>query len=381
MVSFNSLSEGEKFAFSRDFLVKFRVIQKLRPELTEEKDILTLVAKKFYGEDPTNLEECIKFMDEKVKIDSLSSVNLDEPIRKYEESLKKSIKERAEKLEQERKDEEEKLMEYKRETSSRNYFDKEYNGELSRQRRNKTIKNILLTALIVSAILILPAFGGLVGATNALLSFVANMSSLQVLTLGGLVYFGWKKGWTKNAKGKFDGWRKGRKDKRDKRLAGYKERQELHQKEQERVAGERAKIHTERLADMKAQEKAMHDLEAEKVHISRYERINNFDKLLKTSEVEIKDKYEKALRMYGYDDEKKNLSQWYEHYIGSLYYGAYIGALKNRADVESLIERAGAKFEQLANPLNINRNFSEDNVRAQTDSVVNKPLEEMYQLI
>ena len=381
MVRFNSLSEGEKFAFSRDFLVKFKVIKKLRPELTEEKDILTLVAKKFYDEDMTNLEECIKFMDNKVKIESLSTINLDEPVKEYESSLKKNIKERAEKLDRESRDEDEKFLEYKRETTTRNYFDREYNAEVSRQKRNKSIKNILITTLIIAALLIMPAFGGLVGTANAILAFVADLSSLQVLTLGGLIYFGWQKGWTKNAKGKFDGWRKGRKDKRDKRLAGFKEKQELHQKAQKKIAEERAKIHAERMADLKAQEKAMHEFEAEKVHINRYERIANFDNLLKMSEIEIKDQYERALRMYDYEDEKKNLSRWYEHYVGSLYYGAYKGTLKSRSDIENLVQRAGAKFEQLANPLNVNRTFSEENVRAQNDFGANKPFEEMYQSI
>jgi len=98
MVRFNSLSEGEKFAFSRDFLVKFKVIKKLRPELTEEKDILTLVAKKFYDEDMTNLEECIKFMDNKVKIESLSTINLDEPVKEFVFSYQQT-KDFVEKLE------------------------------------------------------------------------------------------------------------------------------------------------------------------------------------------------------------------------------------------------------------------------------------------
>ena len=381
MVEFNKLSEGEKFAFSKDFLVKFRVIQKLRPELSSEKDVLMLVAKKFYAENLEQLEDCIKFIESKVKFNSLSNVNLEPAVKEYESGLKKKIEDRKLKIKKEEEDEEKKRREYEHETGLRNYFDREYKHEFSRSKRNDKLRDILKIVLIAVAVIAVLSAGGIVGLGNYILAFVSNLSSLQLITLGAVVYFGWKEGWAKSVKGKYDGWQKGRKDKRKKHMDSFKDKQDLHIKEQKRIAEERAKIHAERIADSKAQEKAVHELEAESVHIGRYSRMNNFDKALTLSEIEIKDQYERALRQYDSDDDKKNLSKWFEYYVGVLYYGAYKGILKDREDINKMVEESKHKFEQLSNPLNATPTFSQDKARAQNISGVNKSLEEMYQSI
>jgi len=381
MVSFNSLSEGEKFAFSKDFLIRFRVIQKLRPELTEEKDILSVVAKKFYDENITNLEECIKFIDSKAELSSLSTVNLEPAVKDYEESLKKKIKDNQEKLEKTKKEEEQKILEYKQKTTKRNFFDTEYKNEEARQKSNKRTKNLIIAGLIVAGLLLLPALGGGVGVVNALLAFVADLSALQVITIGLVVWLVFKKGWIKNIKEKIDEKKKARNDKNSKILKNIKEKQTECQKEQQAIADERAKLYQEITDAQKTQDKTVHQFEAEKVHIGRFERMNKFDTALKMCEVEIKSQYEKAIRQYDSEEEKKNLGKWHEHFVGALYYGAYSGKLKSRRELDELVKYSGQKFEQLSNPLNINRSFSDENARAQRDFGVNKPIEEMYESI
>lgn len=381
MANFKNLSEGEKFAWSKDFLIKFRIMQKLRPELTEERDILTLVAKKFYGEKIEELEECVNFIESKTAISSLADVNLGPAVEEYENGLKEKCKETEEQFKQDQKAEEEKMLEYERQTRLRNYFDKLYKDEEIRQQRSERTKSILKLSLVAAIVLAVIGMGGIVGVANALLAFISNLSSIQAVTIGLVVVAGWNKGWLKNLKGKFTARGKANKDKREKKLEDLKKDQESHEEEQKKVMDDCVKARAGREESEKTARKAKHEFESECAHLSKYNKMNEFDRTLKMSEVEIKNQFEHALRQYDSDDEKKNLDKWREHFTASLYYGAFKGTLKNRADVDALVESSRQKFEQLSNPLNVNRTFTEGNVRAQTNLGANKPIEELFESI
>lgn len=381
MAEFNKLTEGEKFAWAKEFLIKFRVMQKLRPDLTEDRDILGLVAKKFYGGNIDELENCINFIENKVPITSLANVNLEPAINEYEENLRRLKREAEKQVAKEANAEATKKMEYDRQTDLRNYHESNFKKEETRQKRSARRNNIVKLSLIALAVMAVIGMGGFAGVGNAILGFISNLTSIQAVTIGLVVYAGWNKGWLKSIKGKFKDIAKAKKDKKEKKLTGLKAEKEKQEQEQKKAADEYAKARSAKTESQKAADKAKHEFESESLHISKYNRLNEFDRSLKMSEVEMRDHYKRAVRGTDSDEEKKNMDKWIEHYIASLYYGAYKGTLNSRADISALVENAKQKFKQISNPLNMNRKFSDENVRAQSGTGINKPIEEMYESI
>ena len=136
MVNFNSLSEGEKLAFSKDFLIRYKVVKKLKPNIASEKDILTLVSHKFYDDNLSLVHDCIKFMGSKSKFNSLEDVNLDSYAQEYKASLDAQINSVRDEFKKKKAEADLKEKEYKKVIDSRNSSDKEYNDAVKKQKRN-----------------------------------------------------------------------------------------------------------------------------------------------------------------------------------------------------------------------------------------------------
>ena len=381
MVDFNSLSEGEKFAFSKKFLIEYRVIKNLKPSLKEEKDILLLVAEKCYDGDVRVLENCIRFMYGKTKFDNLEEVNLDDAEMEYAKSLEKQSIEQDKKLKEKFAQEGKKQAEYAAATQARNAAIVRLEDAQSKENFRKISKWLIIGGAVMAGCLLLLTYGGLVGVVNGLLAALTELSFAQVATLGIVGYWGFYKGGFLTLGGKIKGMFASRADKREKKLKEIKDQKAEQDKKQKNIADQLSAIKAEKEALQLAVDQQKSKTDAERTKLERYERYSNFDRMLRLNEVELKDYFNLTKEKMSTPEDMKKLEDWHRLYLGSLYYGAYTGAIKTRDDFKAIVEQAKAKFGQLSNPLYVNTDYTDENIKLGTDPRTNKPLEELYEAI
>ena len=229
--------------------------------------------------------------------------------------------------------------------------------------------------------LLLLTYGGLAGVVNVLLAALTELSFTQVATLGIVGYWGIYQGGFKEIWGKIKGSFASRADKREAKLKALKEKKSEQDKKQKQIADQLATIKSEKETLQASVEQQKSKCNAEKTKLERYEQFSNFDKLLRLNEVSLKGHYNLAKERLSTPEDLQKLEDWHRQYLGSLYYGAYMGEIKTREDFNAIIEQARVKFGQLSNPLYVNTDFNDDNIKAGTDARTNKPLEELYEAI
>lgn len=381
MTNFNELSESEKYVFAKRFLIQYKVIRKLKPDIVNERDVLVLIADKCYGGDTKIVEDCIRFMYSKSKFDSLEQANIDASKDEYLSSLNAQEVEAKKKAEG-NKGEQEKLAKQNEEAIEQRNKERCKLSELETQEKTrKFIKTgIVLGAIIVGCILI-SGFGGIVGTINALLATITELSFTQVAVLALVGYWGFYEGGLKNIFGKFKDRSKVKADKREKDIAEQKSKLGERDKAQKEVA--------EKLSALKAQEKSAQAeyeskrnmVDAEKSKLATFDKFSNFDKQLQLNEILLKSQYNKTKERVLATEDAKRLDKWYGHYLGSMYYGAYKGSLQTKDDFNNILGQAKTKFERIGNPLYVDNDYNENSITAGADARTNVPLEDLYEAI
>lgn len=375
MVNFNGLSEGEKFAFSKEFLIRYKTIKKLKPSLSSDKDILLLVAHKFYGGNIRAINDCIRFMDSKTKIHSLDTIDLDDAIDEYKNKLNKDLKDKKSQKEQKEAEQTQKENNYNKAVVARNNAVAGLNEAQKSIKTHSIIKGLAITGLVVCGISLLAGIGGLAG----VLAIIGNLTFTQITTLVFLIYGGyWLYG---KIKPMFSGIFKSKADKRNKKLESAENKLKESSEAVEKGKSELAKTITEKQQAESEYNKANNEMAKESISLERYRKINNFDKSLAISEIAIKDAYLSSLSRATSEEEKRQMEDWYNHFEGSLFASAYLGQIKTMQDMEKFVNEAKLKFKEITNPLAMNTEYNDTNIKSRPDPRTNKPLEEIYQSI
>lgn len=375
MVNFNGLSEGEKFAFSKDFLIRYKTIKKLKPALTSERDVLMLVAQKFYGGNIRVVNDCIRFMDSKTKITSLETIDLDDAVDEYKKKLEDNVKTKQEEINKKTKEQTEKTNDYNLAVIARNKAKNKVDEAKGAVKSHGIIKGLAITGLVLAGISLIVGIGGLAGA----LTIIGNLTFTQITTLAFLCYGGyWLYG---KIKPWFSGIFKSKADKRNKKLEDANKKYDESGKTVEKEKTELAKIITEKSQAENEYNSANAQAQSENISLEKYRKTNNFDKKLTLAEISIRDAYQMAMSRATSDADKINLEDWYSHFEGSLYANAYLGQIRTEQDIQKIVSEAKQKFREVSNPLAMNSEYNDANVKSRTDSRTNRPLEEIYQAI
>lgn len=381
MTNFNDLSESEKYVFAKRFLSQYKLIRKIKPDVPEERDILVLLADKFYNGDTKVVADCIRFMYSKSKFDSLEQANIDDAEQEYLKSL--SVQEaEAKKLAEGNKAEQEKLDKQNQDAIEQRNKARNKLIELERQEKTRSVvKTGIILCAIVAGCFAIASFGGIVGTINALLATLTELSFTQIAVLALLGYWGFGEGGFKNIFGKFKDKSKARADKREKKLADQKAKLEEQDKAQKGVA--------EKLSALKAQEKSAQEEAVSKLNMAKSERVKlaTFDELcegekqLHLNEILLKSQYNKTKEGVLSTEDVKKLDKWYNHYLGCMYYGAYNKSLQTKRDFKNILDQAKTKFERIGNPLYVDNEFNKNSIKASADTKTNIPLEDLYEAI
>ena len=378
MVNFNSLSEGEKFAFSKQFLIQYQTIKKLQPTLTQEKDLIYLVVDKCYEGNLTVVEDCIRFMYSKKEFSSLDEVRLDDPINEYVANLRAKVKEKQDEADNKNKILEKKKKDYDKATAERNEIIDKFQEAQEWKKTKSIIKWIFIVLAVSAGLSLLATYGGIVGIINQIPALLMELNFTQTLTLGLIGYWGFYKGVIKEVWGKVKEKFKGRADNKKKNYNKLKEAKESKDQEREKLASEVANLEVENANAKNAldAQKAIADSEISK--LDQYKRFANFEKILKSHEVLIKTYYSATKRRATTEDEANKLEDWYNHYIGAMYYGAMLGDIQTQDDFNSIVEQSKNKFNQVLDPLYVDTEYTEANIKNSMDPRTAVPLDEMF---
>lgn len=374
MVNFNSLSEAEKFVFAKEFLTKFKVIKKLKPSLTDDKDIIMLVARKFYDDDAKGLLDCVKFIDSKTDLQSLETADLDDAVDEYKQSLSAGVAKKEQELHEQEDIAKKSDKEYDACVKSRNKSKKNVDDAENKIRDHKIRKTIFWTLLIVGGFFAVGALGGVVPIINSILAWCTDLVFHQVLALVALGFGGFKAGgWLiPKLKARISAKADGRKNDLEKANAEFKEKEAAVQKsKQNKAAAESQK------AQLETTLQGLKDKEASEIsRLSNYTKMGRFDRSLEIASI--------ALREYAARAGQKDsvdVEDWHRHFEASLYAGVYMGRIRSQADIDELVGEAKEKFETLSSPLAINSEYTEKNIKSRTGARTNQTLEEIFEAI
>lgn len=383
MVNFKSKTEGEKFTFSKDFVLRLRVIKSLKPELTEA-DAIRFVAHKFYGDDVVGVADIIDFIEDKCGTGvDLTNAPLDQKKDEYINSLTDEVKNKEKERKLKEKQVQDKLQALDKEKSERKEQEKEALKSYKKVRNSSILYYALLVGGVLAGLALIASFGGVAGTIYAAVGAISNISFTQLLSLGLLIGAG-KYVWN-YFKGKRK--EKPKKTKRFDRLKEeYSKNQEAMQKSKEKVDSltkELAAAQAEVNSASKEEEAIVLKKSAEEAHLASYRTTTDFGRRVDFAATFIKADYEQTkakLDQNGASNQdKKNLDDWYNHFIGSIYYGASKGTIKTVQDIEQIEQEARDKFALIKDPLNVvDMTYNNVNVNSGTNNKTNQTLDDMY---
>ena len=352
MEKFNNLSEAEKFAFSSEFLTRFKLIKKLRPEITQEKDILAVVANEFYDNDLKSLVSSIKFIDSKCKIDSLDTVDLDEAIDAYSDSLEK------EELSKEKL-----IQDIDAEVSELQEKEKNKKKEVEKAVKNfkkKRNKEILIQGLKCAGLSMLIFYGvgliatyGIMGIVGAVLSWIPTLTTAQVGVLALVGYWGFSSGGFKKMWGSIKKFFETKATKREEALKNAQEKMTTTSAEQKELSDKITTKQKEKVAAENDHYNTVKKRKNEQAILKKVKQKSAFDDEITVTEGVINSQYNTASKGVDSEEIDGRMKDAKDKFIASLYQMAYKGQIKTRKDLRAIIESAKVKFGQLSNPLNV----------------------------
>lgn len=381
MANFNDLSEDEKFVFARRFLSQYRLVSRIRVGLNEPMDVIKSVALKYYGGDTRNIEDCIKFIQSKTDLKSLETVSLTNAFVDYQ----KSKIDQQKKLDKDIQDKEKALNKCDSELAGAEGRRNELDNSLNRAKNRLSVKPILILAGLIALGGVIIASGGIMGVATSVFAFLSNINFNQACTLFFVGYCIKKIDDKNSGIGKFAGWVKGlfastedkakkRKEEIEKDLAKQKDTVKAKKEERAKLEGELEGL-------VKDKQKMQSSATLYEASIEKYNQLENFEKSLTNAELGLKNCYNMMAKRISDKKDLGNLEDWYNHFKGQLYFNIYNGKIKTQADVNAIIAEAGLKFNEVINPLGIDSTYSEANIKALKNPLLNTTLEEQFATI
>jgi len=382
MVNFETKTEGEKFAFADSFIKKLKLVKVLRPSLNEA-DAIKIVAVKYYDRDLKGVFDCIDFIEEKCG----EGVDLfDAPLNakrlEYITSLENKQKEKESAHQKLEKDKTKKEQEKNSAEAERNKAKDDYDKAFKKYKNSGRMHRLLIIGAVAAVLFAIVGFGGIAGLFNFGTGVLfANFTTMELLSVSVLAWLSYKvyeifKGKKPKEKKRKTGFEK-KKEKAGEKEAEYKKAQEkVNEKSADFV-----KLNTEAEAAKKEADKAKQFCETEK---QKMDSCQTTDISIEDAVcLEIKGKWQEALQIMERNGstakEKNNLTDWYNHYVGAIFYGTAKGIIKSEADIKQIQNEAYARFEQIIDPLDIsNKTYSKQTVNMGHNSKTNQTLEDMY---
>lgn len=385
MANFDSLSKGGKYTFAKDFLIRARAVQNLKPNFTDE-EVIRAVAHKYYSSDISSLVKCVGFVKEECgdcsSLKELVEAPLDAKAKAYVASLESETKDKEKGKDAKLSARNAKEKDFYKAAAVRNGAETLLIKEQEKQRNKNILKLVALGVGVLVGLSLLMSVGGVVGAINGIIGFATNLTFTQTFSLVFTIFAG-NHIYEKFFKGKGKDKKKAKDEKKKAHMTKLKEDADKAKEAVENIQKEYANLTSEAkqaIIDFSdAQGKEM----SEKAHLANYRATTDMGRQIDTTVNEIKVGYAAAkdtlIRNNAPDSDKKDLEDWYTHYVGSIYSGASKGTISSAQILAGIKQEAELRFQQIIDPLNVvNTNYTEANVHSGTNAATNQTLDEMY---
>lgn len=381
VINFSSKTEGEKYAFSKEFILRYRVVKNLKPGLSDA-DILIFVANKFYGNDVAGLRESIRFIESKCgSITRLEDAPLDAQAASYVNGLNNEVTTKTNAHATKQGEKNAKTAELAAEQNNRNALSLALTAANQKVARRALRTPLLIAAAVIVGLVVISSFGGLVGTVNALTGWISNLAFTQLFTGIAAIYGGTQI--FKKYKGKFSSPFKAGDDKA--KAAAEKAQQDLDASTAKinTLTSEEAALAGEEAAALAEKNAAITKRNTENLKMAGYRADTPFMGDVDFCVTEINALYtakKTDMVTRGMSSlEIQSLEKWRDHYVGALYFGVSKGTITVQADLDTIKAEADTKFIQVANPTYIgDKEYNSTTVAAGTNPKTNQMLDDMY---